>query len=67
MKVCIKLFSAENGCNYIALHQCIGPYFRLFRKDRNTGAWRKTRDFICSAFIKEVTLGSEQWLIFMGT
>ena len=39
MKVCIKLFSAENGCNYIALHQCLGPYFRLIRKDRNTGAW----------------------------
>ena len=28
---------------------------------------RKTRDFIYSTFIKEVALGSEQWLQFMGT
>ena len=63
MKEHILLFSAENGCN----SRRLSPMYRLFRKDRNAGASRKTRDFIYSAFIKEVALGSEQWLQFMGT
>ena len=55
MKEHILLISAENGCN----SRRLSPMYRLFRKDRNAGASRKTRDFIYSTFIKEVALGSE--------